>query len=175
MFSLETLDIDLKAMKEESQEASYMLDDEYFKSLDDAQIQKGNVSVTMAIRKASEDNFTLTMRVEGVVTVQCDRCLDDMEQPIEASDTCYVRIGHDNPEEDDDTITVDENEGILRPAWLIYELIALAIPIKHVHAPGKCNDAMTQKLEELSATRSGDEDAEEAIDPRWAKLIKLKK
>jgi uncharacterized metal-binding protein YceD (DUF177 family) len=51
----------------------------------------------------------------------------------------------------------------------------LAIPIKHVHAPGKCNSAMTQKLEELSgAVRSGEEEAE-AIDPRWEALLKLKK
>jgi uncharacterized metal-binding protein YceD (DUF177 family) len=49
----------------------------------------------------------------------------------------------------------------------------LAIPIKHVHAPGKCNDAMTKKLEELSATRSGDEDAADT-DPRWAMLEQLK-
>lgn len=32
---------------------------------------------------------------------------------------------------------------------------------------------MTQKLEELSATRSGD-GAEEAVDPRWQKLNELK-
>jgi uncharacterized metal-binding protein YceD (DUF177 family) len=50
----------------------------------------------------------------------------------------------------------------------------LAIPIKHVHAPGKCNSAMTQKLEELSgAVRSGEEETG-AIDPRWGKLKDLK-
>ena len=69
---------------------------------------------------------------------------------------------------------MDENEGILDLAWLIYESIALAVPIKHVHAPGKCNAAMTEKLNELSATRSGDETESKAADPRWAKLAELK-
>ena len=58
-------------------------------------------------------------------------------------------------------------------AWLIYEFIALDIPIKHVHAPGKCNAAMIKALEEHSATRSSDEDGA-AVDPRWSELEKLK-
>ena len=174
MFSLETLNINLKAITEDFIESSHILRNEYFRSLKDAQIQDGNVKVTIALRKAENDTFVLDMSVDGMVIVQCDRCLDDMEQVVKSDSTYLVKLGH-NPEETDDTITVDENEGILRLGWFIYELIALAIPIKHVHAPGKCNDAMTKKLEELSATRSGDEVVEEAVDPRWEKLVKLKK
>ena len=62
-----------------------------------------------------------------------------------------------------------------------YEFVMLAIPIKHVHAPGKCNSAMTQKLDELSgAVRSSEEDGGDGespsagIDPRWEALSKLK-
>jgi uncharacterized metal-binding protein YceD (DUF177 family) len=85
-----------------------------------------------------------------------------------------AKLGPETNTEDDDVVIVDENEGILDTAWLIYEFIALAIPIKHVHAPGKCNSAMTQKLQELSgAVRSGEEDDKE-VDPRWEKLKNLK-
>lgn len=173
MFSLENLDIDLLAMKEDSQETSLVLNDEYFQALDDAEIQHGSVSATMSIRKASTGEYAFVLSIDGNVTVQCDRCLDDMDQPIKAESSYIVKLGQE-PSEEDDVIVVDENEGILNTAWLFYETIALAIPIKHVHAPGKCNDAMTKKLEELSATRSGDEVAEDAIDPRWAALSKLK-
>jgi uncharacterized metal-binding protein YceD (DUF177 family) len=118
--------------------------------------------------------FELHFLTKGFVTVSCDRCLDDMEQPIEADNVLTVKLG-DTYSDDDDTVTIDENEGILDLSWFIYEFIMLAIPIKHVHAPGKCNSAMTQKLEELSgAVRSGEEGAE-AIDPRWSALLKLKK
>ena len=67
-----------------------------------------------------------------------------------------------------------EDEGILDVAWFIYEFIVVNIPIKHVHAPGKCNTAMIELLEEHSAARSGKEDNTEAIDPRWDALKKLK-
>ena len=96
-----------------------------------------------------------------------------MEQPIETDNRLVVKLGSTNSE-DDDTVIVDENEGILDTSWYIYEFIALAIPIQHVHATGKCNPAMTKALEELSADRSGDEESSQAIDPRWEALLKLK-
>ena len=96
-----------------------------------------------------------------------------MDQPIETDCRQVAKLGSADTE-DDDVVMVDDEEGILDLSWLIYELIVLAIPIKHVHAPGKCNSVMTQKLEELSGTvRSGEEEAE-AIDPRWEALMKLK-
>ena len=119
------------------------------------------------------DSFALSIKTEGFVIVTCDRCLDDMEQPISQELKFTVKLGIEDSE-DDEVFIVDENEGILDLAWLIYESIALAVPIKHVHAPGKCNAAMTEKLNELSATRSGDETESKAVDPRWAKLADLK-
>ncbi|MDO4992446.1 MAG: DUF177 domain-containing protein, partial [Prevotellaceae bacterium] len=119
------------------------------------------------------DSFVLNIKSEGFVIVTCDICLDDMEQSVVQQSQFIVKLGIENSE-DDEVITVDENEGILDLAWLIYESIALSVPIKHVHAPGKCNAAMTEKLEELSATRSGDETESKAVDPRWAKLANLK-
>ena len=102
----------------------------------------------------------------------CDLCLDDMDQPIDSDNQLLVKLGQENSE-DDELIVVDENEGILDTAWFIYEFIALAIPIRHVHAPGKCNAAMTETLKKLSATRSGNGDGTQTMDPRWGKLREL--
>jgi uncharacterized metal-binding protein YceD (DUF177 family) len=95
-----------------------------------------------------------------------------MEQPVETDNRLIVKLGSEASEEDD-MIVVDENEGILDMSWIIYEFIVLAIPIRHVHAPGKCNPAMTQALEELSADRSSDEESNQSSDPRWDKLKTL--
>lgn len=172
MFNLKTFKIDLKAMTDDCIKLDTAVDDDYFAALEGAEIQKGRVDVAMSIRKAS-DSFDLTIKTEGQVIVTCDRCLEEMEQDVAGESHFKVRLGKE-PVEDDELIVVDENEGILDTAWLIYETIALAVPIKHVHAPGKCNAAMIEKLQELSATRSGDEAADQPIDPRWAALSKLK-
>ena len=172
MCSLETYKIDLKGLIENETILDFDLCDDFFQSLDGSQLEHGKLHVSVSIRKIT-GFFELLFHTEGHVTVSCDRCLDDMEQPIEADNRLTVRLG-DTYSEDGDTVTIDENEGMLDLSWFIYEFIMLAIPIKHVHAPGKCNSAMTQKLEELSgAVRSGEEEAE-AIDPRWSALSKLK-
>ena len=171
MCSLETLKIDLKGLKEVETTREYDLDDQFFAALDGSQLEHGSLHVSVSIRKVT-GFYELTFHTEGTVTITCDRCLDDMQQPIATDDQLTVKLGN-TYSDDDDTVTVDENEGILDLAWYIYEFTMLAIPIKHVHAPGKCNSAMTQKLEELSgAVRSGEEEAE-AVDPRWAKLREL--
>ena len=160
MCSLEQLKIDLKGLQEASVVLEYDLGDDYFSALDGSQLEHGALHVSVS--------------TEGVVTVSCDRCLDDMEQPIVADNHLVVKLG-DTYSDDDDTVTIDENEGILDLSWFIYEFTMLAIPIKHVHAPGKCNSAMTQKLDELSgAVRSSEEEADAPIDPRWEALKKLK-
>ena len=149
------------------------LDKSFFDALDQTEVESGALHVSLSIRKAS-GFFELLFHTVGSIDITCDRCLDLMEQPIETDNRLVAKLGSNNSE-DDDTVTVDENEGMLDLSWFIYEFIMLAIPIKHVHAPGKCNSAMTQKLEELSgAVRSGEEEAE-AIDPRWEALLKLKK
>ena len=173
MCSLELLKIDLKGFKQDQQVLEYNLDDEFFSALEGAPLEHETLHVSVSIRKMT-GFFEFQFHTEGVVTVSCDRCLDDMEQPISTDNQLVVKLG-DTYSDDDDTVTVDENEGILDLSWFIYEFTMLAIPIKHVHAPGKCNSAMTQKLEELSgAVRSGEEEAETAIDPRWEALKKLK-
>ena len=173
MCCLELLKIDLKGLKEEETSLDFDLDDRYFEALDGAETRRGSLHVSVSIRKAT-GFYELQFHAEGTVTVPCDICLDDMDQPIETDHVLVAKLGAETNTEDDDVVTVDENEGILDTSWLIYEFIALAIPIKHVHAPGKCNSAMTQKLEELSgAVRSGKEEDRE-IDPRWEALKKLK-
>ena len=172
MCSLEFLKIDLKSLKEEETSLEFDLNDSYFEALDDAEVKKGSLHVSVSIRKAT-GFFELSFHTVGTIIIPCDRCLDDMEQSVETDNRLVVKLGSEYSEEDE-IIVVPENEGILDMSWFIYEFVALVIPIRHVHAPGKCNPAMTQALEELSADRSSDEESSQAIDPRWEALLKLR-
>ncbi|MCH5312298.1 MAG: DUF177 domain-containing protein [Prevotella sp.] len=171
MCSMDSLNVDLK-----SGEASlhYNLDDTYFSALEGAEVNKGNVEVSLEIAKSTEKIFNLSFHIIGEVTVECDRCLDEMQQPIDTEARFVVKLGQE-VSDSDDVLMVAEDNPILNITWPIYETIALAIPIKHVHAPGKCNSVMLKKLEEHSAaaTRSSDEDEPQDIDPRWSKLAGL--
>ena len=171
MNSLESLKIDLKGLKDEETSLEFTLDDTYLEALDGADVKKGSLHVSVSIRKAT-GFFEFNFHTDGEIVIPCDRCLDDMTLPVDTDNCLIVKLGSVYSEEDD-VIVVPENEGILDMAWLIYEFVALVIPIRHVHAPGKCNPAMTQALEELSSDRSSDEESNQPIDPRWAKLKDL--
>ena len=164
MCSLESLKLDLKELKEENTTLTFDLDDRFFEALDSAEVKRGSLHVSVSIRKAT-GFFEFLFQTAGTVIISCDRCLDDMEQSVETDNRLVVKLGSTYSEEDD-IIVVPEDEGILD--------MALAIPIRHVHAPGKCNPAMTQALEELSADRSSDEESNQETDPRWDKLKNLK-
>jgi len=171
MCYLERFDIDLKALTDEVTPLSWELDDQYFNALEEVQVQGGSLHVSGSIRK-TVGFFELLLHTVGTVRIPCDRCLEMMDQPIVADLRLVVKLGAEY-NEDDDIITVDENKGVLNTAWFIYESIALAVPIQHVHQPGDRNDAMMRVLQEHSAARSSDADAKE-IDPRWEALRKLK-
>ena len=172
MCKLDTFKVDLKDLKEDVTTLHFNINDDYFEAIDAPEVRKGDLTVDVTIQKVS-GFFEQEVHIKGAVHIPCDICLDDMEQPIAADNMLTVKLG-DTYSEDDDTVTIDEQEGILDMSWFIYEFVMLAIPIKHVHAPGKCNSAMTQKLEELTGAARSTEEEAEAIDPRWNALLKLK-
>ena len=169
-------------MLTDTAEYQYQLDNLFFAELDAPEVQKGKVDVTLKVRKTS-GVYQLDFHTEGHVVVICDRCLDEMVQPIETDDRLRVKLGAEYSE-DDDMVVVPEEDGYINVAWFIYEFIALSIPMKHVHAPGKCNKEMVDKLSKHLRTVKDEEDddfedMEEAedepqeIDPRWNELKKI--
>lgn len=172
-------------MQADSCKYEFVLDNTFFANIDGPEVQKGRVHVELSVKRTSHA-FELIFQTEGMVWVPCDRCLDDMEQTISSSDKLLVKFGHEYAEEGDNLIVIPEEEGEINVAWFIYEFIALAIPMKHVHAPGKCNKAMTSKLnkhlrnsvddeEEVFDTENTEDYNDEVIqtDPRWDELKKI--
>ena len=96
-----------------------------------------------------EASTTLRLHITGTVKVTCDRCLDPMEvqlNPIE--DQVVLKLA---PEagEDDNAIYVAEAQPVFDLGWLMYELIAVSLPVVHSHAEGECNPQMEAILNEL--------------------------
>ena len=170
MGNLDTFKIDLKGLKADEAHYEFRLDNACFDAIDSEEIKGGDVVVTLQMRKIAQ-HFELDFHTEGVVTVVCDLCLDDMSLPINTDNKMVVRLG-DTYEETDEYLTIPADEGILDVAWLVYEFIALAVPMRHVHEDGNCNPDMLQRISQLSA--SSEEGGEVAEDPRWNELKKLK-
>ncbi|MCD7899023.1 MAG: DUF177 domain-containing protein [Bacteroides sp.] len=180
--------IDLKGMQADILTEEYLLDNIFFADIDGPEVQKGKVKVALQVKKTARA-FELSFQIDGSVWVPCDRCLDEMELPINTSEKLMVKFGRTYGEEGD-IIVVPEEDGDVNVAWFMYEFISLAVPMKHVHAPGKCNKAMTGKLskhlrttpddekdddfgDSISVDLEADEETETPIDPRWNDLKKI--
>ena len=140
--------VDLKNLTPGIHEFEYLLENKFFVDIDGDQVQKGKVKVNLTVKRSSM-MFEMNFQIEGVVMVPCDRCLDDMEIPIVTHNRLVVKFGKEYAEESDEVVVIPEDEGAINLAWFLYEFIALAIPMKHVHAPGKCNKAMSSKLKKI--------------------------
>ena len=166
--------VDLKGLKAELN-LEFHLDNAFFGDIEGEEFQKGNVRATVAVKK-SRDIFDFTFSLAGTVVVLCDRCLDDLEIDVETANSLRVKLGEEYADEGD-IVVVPEQDGDFNIAWYLYEFIVLALPMKRVHAPGKCNRDMASKLKKHSPCENDDEptgnegdDAPFAIDPRWESL-----
>ena len=126
--------IDLKGMQADSCKYEFVLDNLFFANIDGPEVQKGKVNVTLVVKKTSRA-FEFNFQTEGMVWVPCDRCLDDMEQPVSSTDKLMVKFGHEYAEEGDNLIVIPEEEGEINVAWFMYEFVALAIPMKQYMLP----------------------------------------
>ena len=169
MGRLDKYNVELKDLKEVQARYQWTVDQDFFAIVEGEEVQKGKVDVTLTVTKESA-LYHLNFEIAGTVIVTCDRCLDDMPLGISNSGELKVRLGEDFAD-DGDVIIVPEDKGIVNVSWYIYEFIALAIPMKHVHAPGKCNKGMMEKLDEYEASENEDgELSGGATDPRWDDL-----
>jgi uncharacterized metal-binding protein YceD (DUF177 family) len=149
--------VDLKGMQADIQKYEYMLDNQFFIHIGGEDVQKGRVKVALTVTKR-KDFFDLAFVLSGVAVIPCDRCLDDMDFPIETTAHLIVKFGKDYSEESDEIVVIPESEGVINLAWFLYEFVVLAIPIKHIHASGKCNKQMTSSLKKHSAKSEDNDD-----------------
>ncbi len=178
-------DIDLKNLTPGVHEYEYLLENKFFTDIDGDQVRKGTVKVHLTVNRLSV-MFEINFQIEGTVLVPCDRCLDDVDIPISTHNRLIVKFGKEYSEESDEIVVVPEEEGDINVAWFLYEFVSLAVPMKHVHAPGKCNRQMSSKLkrhmtrsvddtdkeyENTDEVEEGDADIsveeESSTDPRW--------
>ncbi|MDE6198149.1 MAG: DUF177 domain-containing protein, partial [Muribaculaceae bacterium] len=155
-----------------------------------ADVHDADLTVSLDVQY-NGDFYTLDFHISGEVVLICDRCLDDLHFPIDASYHIVVKYGEDYNDDSDEVLEIPDSDPALNVAYMIYDTVVLAKPMKHVHPLGKCNRQMSAMLKKHRA-RANDEDAElenELIDemdsldvaddsaapsdPRWDALKKL--
>jgi uncharacterized metal-binding protein YceD (DUF177 family) len=175
--------IPLKSLSEGSHTYDFQLENKYFSDINDGEsdIKRGKVAVALNIKRTGS-TFEMNFDVNGDVIVPCDRCLDDITMEVVSQNKLIVKFGREYSEESDEIVIIPEDDGEINIAWFLYEFVSLSLPIKKVHAPGKCNRMMSSKLNKhKTSSNDSDEDSDESTeddaivfeddnsqtDPRW--------
>lgn len=180
----------LKSLSVGTHHFEYRLDKQFFVNMESTDVHNADLKVDLDVVYNGE-YYTLAFHITGDVVLICDRCLDDLIQPIDASYNIVVKYGEDYNDDSDEVLEIPESDNTLNVSYMIYDTVVLAIPIKHVHPMGKCNRQMSAMLKKHRAQISGedadleadlideidniDAESQEEVpsDPRWDALRKL--
>lgn len=173
MGTLKEYIIKFVGLKEGKHIFNYTIEDKFFTLFEKSLINKALIQVRVELDKTS-NLLTLMFYITGKLIQQCDRCLEDVDIPIETEEKLIVEFGDQASDISDvDNIQILEHSATeLNIAQHIYDYITLQVPYRTIHpddANGKptCNPEMLAKLNEHLTNNNED------TDPRWDKLKSL--
>jgi len=85
-----------------------------------------------------------------------------MEHEVDTTYHLCVKYGESFSDESDELLIIPESDNYLNIAYMLYDSVALTIPLKHVHPAGKCNRGMSEQLRKHWARKADEDDMDSA-------------
>ena len=116
---------------------------DFFSSFENEEILNADLQVRILVEKSGR-YVGVDCDIEGDVTVECDRCLEPLEMPIDTQVRLSVKFGEEEvselgAENEREVIFVKEDDAELDMSQIIYDYACLALPMQRVHEEGECN------------------------------------
>lgn len=169
MDRLRNYDISFSGLKTGKHEFSFEIDKEFFQLFDTEQeFTDPKINVHVFLNKHTTF-LEFEIKVKGTVELVCDITTDNFSYPIENEIGILVKFGEEYDDSEEDVITIPMNDHAFNVSQLIYEIVALSIPMKKISP--NISDEDLKILEQFSPKEI---ETEEKVDPRWEALKKLK-
>ena len=169
--------IQIKGLKIGKYEYDFPVDGAFFREFENTQILDASLDVRVVLERGG-GWMNLTSSIKGTVTVECDRCLDDLDLPVDFNANLSVKFAKsDEDPQSDEFLVVDPSDGELDLSQFIYDYVCVNLPLQKVHEEGKCNPQMIARLGGLDADNDNHEDNLETNSPfgALADMLKHKK
>ena len=157
--------IPLNGLATGKNEFSWKVGKEFFENFGNSEILDAEIDVQVTVEKSGR-YVGVDCEAFGDVVVECDRCLDELELPVEVEILLSVKYGEEESSEEPhpgerEVIFVPETEAELDMSQIIYDYVCLSLPLQRVHDEGECNPEAIRHLNaEVVAT-----DKDEANNP----------
>ena len=168
-------DIPLETLTMGVHQFDYALDDAFFGAFETDLIERGTFSAQVEIERV-RSQFNLVVRYAGAAGVDCHRCLEPLNLPLQGESELVIKYDSDNPREEDDAVFVPFGTEHYNVARLLFETIGVALPmsITHDDADLVCDPEMLKYLQPKSVedAPAGDATSDDDIpaDSPWAAL-----
>lgn len=150
-------------------EYEFEIVDMFFERFHIEDVLGGNIHVNFSLTKR-ENMMEFIFKFNGKLKSSCDRCLDNLDIPIQMEKELMVKFSDATDETNDELLVVGYDEYQIDIAPYLYEFIALGVPLRKVHPENECNPEVIERLHPEI-----DESVEEnEISSVWDKLKKLK-
>ena len=156
------------------------IDESFFDEIEHTDVRHADVDVNLTVTRKSESTFRLEISCHGTVTIPCDRCLDDLDLPVDVDYSLNVeQMGTEVDDSNDELLIVPSDWRELDAAPLVRDTVLLALPMTRCHeSEDDCNADMLDALDRHRAEAVPDDDDNVSettgTDPRWEALKKLK-
>ena len=128
---------------------SWQADKEFFESFENTEVLDAHLDTDVRVEKSGR-YIGVDCDVRGEITVECDRCLDELEMPVDVEIMLSVKYGDeessDEPHEGErEVIFIPETDAEMDLSQIIYDYVCLSLPMQRVHEPGDCNPEVMQR------------------------------
>ena len=138
---MQPFEITLNGLTSGTTEFQWHADGQFFESFDNSEVLGADLMVTAEVEK-SGNYIGVDCSIDGSVTVQCDRCLDDLEMAVETGFKLSVKFGPEagNAEADDvEIVMLPYGSAELDLSQIVYDYVLTSLPLHRVHPDGECN------------------------------------
>lgn len=165
MTALKEFCIPFKGLKSGSHHFEFKLDKAFLEAIGDEELIDVEADVEVEMTKTAQ-MLTFDVAIDGVAYVECDRCLDELEYPVETEDTLYVKFSEEEIEFDGEVMWLNPADDQLDLSGYIYETLLLSLPYQRVHESiEECNQEMIARFKIVS-----EEEFEEMTEPQEKSL-----
>lgn len=149
---------------------------QFFSSFENSEILDADVDIDVIVEKSGK-YIGVDLDIEGEVTVECDKCLADLNLPVSASPKFSVKFGESSENEnitaegEREIIFLPETDTEMDLSQIIYDYVCISLPLSRVHEDGECDpDTVKYLCTEESAAVS---EPEETVESPFAALKSL--
>ena len=163
--------IDVYHLKNGIHQYDFEIDDQFFQDFGTEFTEHGKGTAMVTLDK-TDSLISATFDLDLKVELTCDRSLEKFEFPVIQKEKLLFKYGEEEQELDVDVLMITKDTQRINFGKHLHDYIGLAIPYKKVH-PNYTN-IEEEEDEIFFQTHPDASDEEQAEDPRWEALKKLK-